>query len=402
MANGLAGGPIPSDLNYLVGLKELNLFSNKITGQIPSLHKLNELEKIDLDGNLLSGTTPESLFALPRLKTLFLLNNQMLGGTIPEFQEGSIIESISFFGCSLSGTIPVTISSLSNLRFFQMKDNNLSGTIPPGLFTNLAGLETVGLSGNRLVGQVPPFVNTSNLRTLSLGENQLERLPSSGFFALPNLEALYLHSNSLQSTIPQDLIDLPSLRQLWIHDNQLTGSIDVSSVSTSIEDLFFGKNAGLKGDLTSFLQTAPPSTQRIDLSGTQFSGSISSDITRFSSLRYFNVSFSGITGTLPATIGRIETLDTFSVAGNNLSGDIPVEMVSLRQLVDLDVSRNSNLFGDLSFLCDVLSVDGSMPDGISLVSDCGRGGGIFKGNVQCMCCTECCDEGKCAPNILTL
>ena len=128
MENGLDGGPIPSDLNYLIGLEELNLYYNSITGKIPSLHKLEALETIDLDGNLLTGTVPASVFSLPQLKNLFLLNNENLGGTIPDFKEGSAIESVSFFGCSFTGSIPSSIGLVSNLRFFQMKDNNLSGT----------------------------------------------------------------------------------------------------------------------------------------------------------------------------------------------------------------------------------------------------------------------------------
>ena len=276
------------------------------------------------------------------------------------------------------------------------------GSIPPQLFTDLPSLETVGLAGNQLTGSVPPFVNTVNLKTLSLGQNQFDSLPAdgSGFYTLPNLESLYLHSNSFQGPFPQDLVDLPSLRQLWLQDNRLAGSIDLSSLSETIEDIFLGRNAGLEGNLPDFLQTVPPSTQRIDLSETKFVGSISSSISRFSSLQYFNVSFCDITGTLPTNIGSLVELETFGVAGNNLIGEIPVEMGSLRQLVALDISRNPNLTGDLSTTCDiVLDSDGNLPDGISLVSDCGRGGGIFKGNVECMCCTECCDQGKCAPNL---
>eukprot|EP00529_Nitzschia_sp_RCC80_P014671 CAMPEP_0113481122 /NCGR_PEP_ID=MMETSP0014_2-20120614/22243_1 /TAXON_ID=2857 /ORGANISM="Nitzschia sp." /LENGTH=754 /DNA_ID=CAMNT_0000374603 /DNA_START=234 /DNA_END=2499 /DNA_ORIENTATION=+ /assembly_acc=CAM_ASM_000159 len=370
--NGLDGGPIPSDLNYLVGLEELNLYYNSITGDLPSLHKLEALEKIDLDGNLLTGTVPESIFSLPELKNLFLLNNENLGGTIPDFREGSAIESASFFGCSFSGTIPSTIGLVSNLRFFQMKDNNLSGSIPPQLFTDLPALETVGLAGNRLTGSIPPFVNTVNLKTLSLGQNRFESLPAAGsdLYTLPTLESLYLHSNSIQGPFPQDLVDLPSLRQLWLQDNRLTGSIDLSSLSETIEDIFLGRNAGLEGNLPFFLQTVPPSTLRIDLSETKFVGSISSSISRFSSLQYFNVSFCDITGSLPTNIGSLVDLETFGVAGNNLSGEIPVEIGSLRQLVALDLSRNPNLTGDLSPTCEVvLDSDGNIPDGVSLVSD---------------------------------
>lgn len=400
MENNLQGGPIPSDLNYLIGLNTLNLYYNQITGSIPDLYNLVALEVLDVDGNRLSGETPDSTFLLPRLKNLFLLNNENLGGTIPDFQKGALMESISLFGCSFTGTIPSTIAFLSNLRFFQMKNNNLFGTIPTALFADLPALETVGLHGNRLVGAIPPFEGTNNLVTLSLGENQLEALPTAGFDTLGNLEVLYLQRNLLEGTVPSEIVNLPSLRQLWLQENRFSGSIDLSIASESMEEFYVSQNADLEGDLSMFLQTSPFSLEWIDLSETRFSGPVTADISRFSSLKYFNASFCELTGSLPVEIGELTEVRTFGVAGNNLEGEVPTEIGSMTALTALDISRNSLLMGDLKPVCNALTDDGLPPSDADLVSDCGRGGGLFKGNVECGCCTECCDEeGQCAPNI---
>ena len=45
----------------------LNLYYNKLTGAIPDLSYLEELEQLDVDANALFGTVPESLFNLPSL-----------------------------------------------------------------------------------------------------------------------------------------------------------------------------------------------------------------------------------------------------------------------------------------------------------------------------------------------
>ena len=58
---------MPNELNYFSEMVVLNLYYNKLTGDIPDLSYLAKLEQLDLDANALSGTVPESLFNLPSL-----------------------------------------------------------------------------------------------------------------------------------------------------------------------------------------------------------------------------------------------------------------------------------------------------------------------------------------------
>ena len=60
-------GTLPNELNYFSEMVVLNMFYNKLTGSIPDLSYLVNLEQLDLDGNELSGSTPASLFNLPSL-----------------------------------------------------------------------------------------------------------------------------------------------------------------------------------------------------------------------------------------------------------------------------------------------------------------------------------------------
>jgi Leucine-rich repeat (LRR) protein len=98
-------GPISAELGLLQSLERLNLIGNYLTGTIPNsiggvyAHNhahtaidgedqkkfvLNEaLEFLDLAGNLLVGPIPDTLGSLPRLESLFLHSNRIHGEKIP-------------------------------------------------------------------------------------------------------------------------------------------------------------------------------------------------------------------------------------------------------------------------------------------------------------------------------
>ncbi len=82
-----------------------------------------------------------------------------------------------------------------------LRDNNLSGEIPPEL-GGLASLEVLDLHDNDLSGEIPA----------ELGN-------------LANLQALYLSKNLLSGEIPQELGDLSSLRLLHLNENNLRGDV---------------------------------------------------------------------------------------------------------------------------------------------------------------------------------
>ena len=97
----------PGDLS---NLRELSLWSNALSGAIPSsLGNLSNLEWLSLDRNALSGAIPSSLGNLSNLRTLWIGRN------------------------ALSGAIPSSLGNLSNLVWLWLADNALSGAIPSSL-----------------------------------------------------------------------------------------------------------------------------------------------------------------------------------------------------------------------------------------------------------------------------
>ncbi|XP_027928135.1 probable LRR receptor-like serine/threonine-protein kinase At1g67720 isoform X2 [Vigna unguiculata] len=82
LSNRNLTGNIPLDITKLVGLVELWLDGNMLTGPLPDFIGCMDLKIIHLENNQLTGVLPTSLVNLPNLRELYVQNN-MLSGTIP-------------------------------------------------------------------------------------------------------------------------------------------------------------------------------------------------------------------------------------------------------------------------------------------------------------------------------
>ncbi len=77
-------GTLPSELRSLTSLTSLMLSENKLSGNIPNLSGLSQLEHLDLGDNQLNGTLPGWLGNLTNLEQLYLDHNE-LSGAIPRW-----------------------------------------------------------------------------------------------------------------------------------------------------------------------------------------------------------------------------------------------------------------------------------------------------------------------------
>ena len=97
----------------------------------------------------------------------------------------------------LSGSIPPALGQLHNLIYLHLYNNQLSGSIPPAL-GQLQNLEVLNLRDNQLSGSIPP----------ALGQ-------------LHNLTHLNLRGNPLSGSLPASLVNLTRLEWLVVEDTQL-------------------------------------------------------------------------------------------------------------------------------------------------------------------------------------
>ncbi|KAH7517977.1 hypothetical protein FEM48_Zijuj09G0121700 [Ziziphus jujuba var. spinosa] len=75
-------GLLPPDVANLTALNHLWLGGNKLSGNIPELGSLKELQTLHLEDNQFEGKVPQSLGQLPEIREIFLQDNK-LNGHIP-------------------------------------------------------------------------------------------------------------------------------------------------------------------------------------------------------------------------------------------------------------------------------------------------------------------------------
>ena len=91
----------------------LVLYNNQLSGSIPDLSSLTNLQILSLYNNQLTGSIPD-LSSLTNLTSLILYNNQ-LSGNIPDLSNLSNLQYLELFSNQLSGSIPTSLGSLTNL-----------------------------------------------------------------------------------------------------------------------------------------------------------------------------------------------------------------------------------------------------------------------------------------------
>jgi hypothetical protein len=122
--------------------------------------------EIGLSENALTGSLP-ALGGLPNLQGFDVDLNQ-LGGSIPPLAG---LTSLQFFNVSnnnITGSIPA-LDGLTNLQHFDAGYNQLSGPIPA--LTGLTKLQYFGVEENQLSGSIPALEGLANLNYFNVGNN---------------------------------------------------------------------------------------------------------------------------------------------------------------------------------------------------------------------------------------
>ncbi|XP_038886808.1 probable LRR receptor-like serine/threonine-protein kinase At1g67720 [Benincasa hispida] len=80
-------GTLPSSINNLTALSHLWLGSNKLSGSIPEMGSLKELQTLHLEKNQFEGPIPHSLSKLPHIREIFLQNNDLKSKALQALQK---------------------------------------------------------------------------------------------------------------------------------------------------------------------------------------------------------------------------------------------------------------------------------------------------------------------------
>lgn len=297
-----------------VQIKEINgvrrvwalwLGGNKLVGEFPATFKLlNELRVLQLRHNYeLTGSIPEEIYSLTKLRTLDLGFCSITGGLSPRIGNLTELDSLDLWTGPwdlvnsngnyidnprrMSGELPKELGRLKKARLIRVRNQNFSGQLPEEL-GGLASVEELSLERCAFTGEIPK----------SLGQ-------------LKNMKILYLAGNKLTGEIPNELCDATALEELILRENQLTG--------------------GLPKDIQKWQKL-----NLLNLSDNQLSGQLPDNLAQMKDLFTFDVRNNKFEGSLPKDFGgeQQDFLRFVDIRDNNFSGELPKKV--LHRLRNMD------------------------------------------------------------------
>lgn len=154
----------------------LTIHRNPIAG-IPfpsSVAHLTDLAHLDITSTDFTGTMPDFLGDLTKLRYLFMADTSFDQGPIPDtYQTLEKLRDLSLKHSYRTGAIPVWLEDLDELVLLDLDNNELTGEIPSGL-TDISSLFFLLLNRNKLEGTLPAeFGHASNLWLLLLDHNNI-------------------------------------------------------------------------------------------------------------------------------------------------------------------------------------------------------------------------------------
>jgi Leucine-rich repeat (LRR) protein len=297
------------------------------------------------------------------------------------------VTSIRLGSSDLTGSIPSYLPLfLPFLHTLDVKDNSLTGTLPP----ELANLSHLSVATNALTGTISSaFTGSKTLIEFTVSENANLRLNrDQTFFSGTQLRSLDLTGIDFQTgAIPTELLLLTNLVDLGMGELELTGTVPNAIFSlTKLKNLLMHSNK-LTGTLRSEFGDML-NLEQLDLSYNSFNGTIFSELGELTNIQELYVEYNSLTGTIPSELGRLTKLAYLSVLYNMLTGQMPTELGQLTSVETLFFGKNK-LSGTIPpELCALRSLDnmtefGSPPFGAL---------GIDLGGLVCLdTMPECCE-----------
>ncbi|WP_299678832.1 leucine-rich repeat domain-containing protein [uncultured Tenacibaculum sp.] len=368
----LFNNEVPSQVNALSALKQLNLTGCSLQRLPPEIGDLPELQILNLSQNSLASL-PVEFGSLPKLENLVLTSN-LLTSLPEEFYNLSTLKNLSIhfnqiptlsdslgnltaleqfnFSSNSIDEIPSSVGNLVNMKTIQFQNNRIT-LLPPELgnlrlltsitgsnnqiasipseFGQLTLLKLLDLSSNSISNTPAEFSNLTELETLYLNNNDLQVIAGLGGFT--KLKFLRLHNNRLgednaifDTKLPSNIGDLSLLQELTLHDNKLTELPNTIGSLTLLTELPLQNNR--LGSLPSGIGSLN-GLKKLQLQNNQLTG-LPVEIGNLSALEELNItnqtSFNTETiyhlTSLPTTITNLTSLKRFEASSNRIEGDI--------------------------------------------------------------------------------
>ncbi|EEE63026.1 hypothetical protein OsJ_17834 [Oryza sativa Japonica Group] len=241
-------GQIPTELQNLTHLVDLNFNYNYLTGAIPSFIGIfTSMKYLALAMNPLSGPLPKELGNLTNLVSLGISLDNFTGGLPEELGNLTKLRQLRASDNGFIGKIPDYLGSMTNLQDIAFQGNSFEGPIPQSLsnLTKLTSLLVTDFWKTRMSRRIGDIVDgNSSLAFIgnmtSLSELLLRNCKISGdlraidFSKFEKLILLDLSFNKITGQVPQSILNLGNLQFLFLGNNSLTGMLP-DGISSSLK-----------------------------------------------------------------------------------------------------------------------------------------------------------------------
>ncbi|GJZ11526.1 leucine-rich repeat protein [Tanacetum coccineum] len=349
LSNNSFQGTIPHEIGRLSRLRHLYLYDNKFSGVIQTnLSRCSNLELLSLGGNKLAGIIPKELSLLLKLSFLSIHNNKLTGGIPPFLGNITSMERFSATGNALGGSIPDTLGHWKSLTVFYSGSCNLYGSIPPSIF-NLSHLVELSLLDNHLTGNLPSEIGVMlpNLEYLQLRNNELTGVLPPSLSNCSKLGYLEMSSNNFSGKLTIDFSKLKDISIIRLSYNNFHGRGEaydmrfIDSLKNCTRLVSLGVvNCNLRGVLPISIGNLSDQLKFLSLGYNQLFGSLPSSIGSLVGLSTLRLPSNRFKGKIPSTIGKLHKLQRLSLSRNQYSGPIPDAIGNLSLLNELYIISN--------------------------------------------------------------
>ena len=345
---GLGGNPLnrihPATFSNVTKLLVLTLDHSGLDDRVwESLHPLDHLKDLQLQGNNITKLNKTVMFNLGLLQNLNLGNNDISDLSTGMFTKMTDLQFLHLHQNNLTTIHNETFLGLQKIFALDLHGNKIR-IIHKNGFRPFVSLKELDLSDN-LLTEVPHFSETNRLQSVDLSFNRIKTIHSESLKSLRNLTRLFLSNNliskieagvftkfyqitmidisfnKLHRIIPGTFEGLPRLASLFLQGN------DIVNITLNSKDLPALKALNLSLNSLSFKIESwsfPNSTENLDLSFNNIS-----DITDYA---FYN----------------FKKLRRLSLKGNRLSSLAEVDLT-----VPLAQSKTTMVYiAENPFICD--------------------------------------------------
>ncbi|GMH62053.1 hypothetical protein TL16_g03398 [Triparma laevis f. inornata] len=360
------------------GKKNAHIYKLKGTFH-EAIGNLEELTKLILYGNELTGYIPAKIGDCKKLEVLDLRKNKLMGdgvAAIPRpLGKCSKLSTLCLSHNDLVGKIPQFLGNLKRLTDIKLNHNHFAGELPNELI-KLTKLKKLHVHYNQLSGRVPKELDRKPTNALDFvyGNNAVTELICDKGHALAEFELssrrrcdvckrnIKAESTIHRCTNPSCDYNLCGVCTVGLRADYREKGLkeDMEDIKTCWKKMFGGKSEAKKEESVEILyhkggdkdlrkwkgvkveedNNNNPRVTEIDWSKCGLNGYVPSDVGNLTALIELKLSDNNLNGPLPQNIGKLKLLQVLDFQNNELISTIPSEFGQLSSLKELYLNNN--------------------------------------------------------------